>query len=110
MCKSSNVSFEINYNDIKFFSGVNELAKQDIVPGGSKRNLSYAKQYTNFSDSISQIERLMVADAQTSGGLLISLPKDNVNNFLEYYNGKSTIPAFQIGSVNARKKSLITIS
>ena len=110
MCKSSNVSFEINYNDIKFFSGVNELANQDIVPSGSKRNLSYAQQYTNFSDSISQIERLMVADAQTSGGLLISLPKDNVNNFLEYYNSKSTIPAFQIGSVNARKKSLITIS
>ena len=110
MCKSSNVSFEINYNDIKFFSGVNELANQDIVPGGSKRNLSYAQQYTNFSDSISQIERLMVADAQTSGGLLISLPKDNVKNFLEYYNSKSTIPAFQIGSVNARKKSLITIS
>ena len=52
----------------------------------------------------------MVADAQTSGGLLISLPKDNVKNFLEYYNSKSTIPAFQIGSVNARKKSLITIS
>ena len=110
MCKSSNVSFEINYNDIKFFSGVNELANQDIVPSGSKRNLSYAQQYTNFSDSISQIEKLMVADAQTSGGLLISLPKDNVNNFLEYYNSKSTIPAFQIGSVNARKKSLITIS
>ena len=52
----------------------------------------------------------MVADAQTSGGLLISLPEDNVNKFLEYYNSKSTIPAFQIGSVNARKKSLITIS
>ena len=110
MCKSSNVSFEINYNDIKFFSGVNELANQDIVPSGSKRNLSYAQQYTNFSDSISQIEKLMVADAQTSGGLLISLPEDNVNKFLEYYNSKSTIPAFQIGSVNARKKSLITIS
>ena len=110
MCKSSNVSFEINYNDIKFFSGVNELANQDIVPSGSKRNLSYAQQYTNFSDSISQIERLMVADAQTSGGLLISLPEDNVNKFLEYYNSKSTIPAFQIGSVNTRTKSLITIS
>ena len=52
----------------------------------------------------------MVADAQTSGGLLISLPEDNVNKFLEYYNSKSTIPAFQIGSVNTRKKSLIAIS
>ena len=32
VCKSSNVSFEINYNDIKFFSGVNKLAEQGIVP------------------------------------------------------------------------------
>ena len=83
---------------------LNYGSKSELVDAFNKIKKSKKK------NSISQIERLMVADAQTSGGLLISLPKDNVKNFLEYYNSKSTIPAFQIGSVNARKKSLINIS
>ena len=110
ICRSSNVSFQINYNNLTFFPGVKELAKEGIVPGGTKKNLLHAKQFTSFSDSLSEFERLMVADAQTSGGLLISLPQDNAKEFLEYYNNISPIPAVQIGSVYARNNNLITIS
>ncbi|MEC9007373.1 MAG: selenide, water dikinase SelD [Candidatus Neomarinimicrobiota bacterium] len=110
ICRSSNVSFQINYNNLTFFPGVKELAKEGIIPGGTKKNLLHAKQFTSFSDSLSEFERLMVADAQTSGGLLISLPQDNAKEFLEYYNNISPIPAVQIGSVFARNNSLITIS
>ena len=110
MCRSSDVSFQINYNDLIFFPGVKELAKEGIIPGGSKRNLSYAKRFTDFSKSISGIEMLMVADAQTSGGLLIALSKENAGQFLDYYNNKSSIPAIQIGSVHTKNKSLITVS
>ena len=52
----------------------------------------------------------MIADAQTSGGLLISLPKKNTKQLLEYYNAKSSTPSFQIGSVNSKTDNLITIS
>jgi len=110
ICRSSNVSFQINYNNLTFFPGVKELAKEGIVPGGTKKNLLHAKQFTSFSDSLSEFERLMVADAQTSGGLLISLPQDNAKEFLEYYNNILPIPAVQIGSVYARNNNLITIS
>ena len=110
MCKSSNVSFHINFKDLIFFSEVRELANEGFIPGGSKRNLSYANKFADFSDSITKIERLMIADAQTSGGLLISLPKKNTKQFLEYYNAKSSILAFQIGSVKAKMDNLITIS
>ena len=61
-------------------------------------------------NSITEFERLMVADAQTSGGLLISLPKDKAAQFLDYYNSRSSISAFQIGSVNHQGESLITVS
>ena len=110
MCRSSDVSFQINYNNLIFFPGVKELAKEGIIPGGSKKNLSYSKQFTNFSKSISGVERLMVADAQTSGGLLISLSRENAGQFLDYYNNKSSIPAVEIGSVHTKNKSLITVS
>lgn len=110
ICRSSDVSFQINYNDLKFLPGVKELAEQGVVPGGTKRNLLHANQFTSFSDSLSEFERLMIADAQTSGGLLISLPQDNANQFIKYYNRKTSIPAVQIGSVHTRTKSLITVS
>jgi selenophosphate synthase len=52
----------------------------------------------------------MVADAQTSGGLLVSLSKENAKKFLEYYNIKSPIPAIQIGTVHDSAEYMITIS
>jgi len=110
ICRSSDVSFQINYNDLTFFPGVKELANSGIIPGGSKRNLLYAIQFTNFSDSITEVEKLMVADAQTSGGLLVSLSKHKAKKFIEYYNNKSPVPVVQIGSVHDRKEHIITIS
>tara|TARA_B100001250_G_scaffold64299_2_gene50709 strand:+ start:1791 stop:2669 length:879 start_codon:yes stop_codon:yes gene_type:complete len=110
ICRSSNVSFQIDFNNLTFFQGVKELAKDGIVPGGSKRNLSHAMQFTDFSDSINEVEKLMVADAQTSGGLLVSLSKDNAKKFLEYYNTKSPIPATQIGTVRNSSEHMITIA
>ena len=110
ICRSSNVSFQINYDDLQFLPSAKELAESGIIPGGSMRNLSHAKKFTDFSNSITEFERLMVADAQTSGGLLISLPKDKAAQFLDYYNSRSSISAFQIGSVNHQGESLITVS
>ena len=51
----------------------------------------------------------MVADAQTSGGLLITLPQDRADKFLDSYNNKAPISAFQIGKVTENSDVLITV-
>jgi selenide,water dikinase len=48
-----------------------ELARRDVVPGGTKRNLAYVRAHTDFGD-LPEPERLILADAQTSGGMLIA--------------------------------------
>jgi selenophosphate synthase len=48
-----------------------DLARRDVVPGGTKRNLAYVRAHTDFGD-LPEPERLILADAQTSGGLLIA--------------------------------------
>jgi selenide,water dikinase len=48
-----------------------ELARGGVVPGGTKRNLAYVRAQTDFVD-LPEPERLILADAQTSGGLLIA--------------------------------------
>ena len=51
--------------------GVAALVAAGLVPGGSKRNLAYASPVTEFAAAIPETTRLLLADAQTSGGLLL---------------------------------------
>jgi len=50
------------------------LAKDGFVPGGSKDNLAYVDPYCRWH-AVSDVDRLILSDAQTSGGLLIAVPK-----------------------------------
>jgi selenide,water dikinase len=109
LCRNSNVAMQLNYSDLKFLPGTEQLAQQDNIPGGTKRNLSHANQFTHFSKSITELHQLMIADAQTSGGLLITLPQDRAGEFLDSYNDKAPISAFQVGKVTENSKVLITV-
>ena len=100
---------QINYSDLKFLPGTKQLAQQDNIPGGTKRNLSYASQFTHFAESITELHQLMIADAQTSGGLLIALPQDRADEFLDSYNDKAPISAVHIGNVTEKSEFLITV-
>ena len=59
---------------VPLFDGVRELASEGSMPGGSVKNLDYVEPHTRFSDRVSELQRLILADAQTSGGLLIAVP------------------------------------
>ena len=50
-----------------------DLARQDVVPGGTKRNLAAVAPQVDWSERLSEEHRLVLADAQTSGGLLIAV-------------------------------------
>tara|TARA_B110000263_G_scaffold250089_1_gene270420 strand:+ start:9600 stop:10535 length:936 start_codon:yes stop_codon:yes gene_type:complete len=91
ICKSSEVSASINLSEINFLPGAYDLANEGIIPDGSKRNLDHAENFVNFSDSLSPIQKLLVCDAQTSGGLLISLPESRANSFISNFGDQATI-------------------
>ena len=105
ICKGSNVSSNINFSDINFLPGAIDLANEGIMPGGSKRNLEYAENYVKFSDSLSPIEKLLACDAQTSGGLLISIPSDEANQFISAYGHQ----AIKIGSIIEKNTFSVSI-
>ena len=68
-----------------------------MVPNGTKRNLDHAFQQVEFGESLQKYEHLMAADAQTSGGLIIAIPEENVDPFISDFNSKSRFTACQIG-------------
>ena len=107
MCEGSDLTAYINFEQIKFLGGVFEMAQKDIVPGGSKRNLEYISKKISFNDNIAKFQKLMLSDAQTSGGLLISCPDDRYEEFLKVLSWE--IDAFEIGAMVEKENNLVRV-
>ena len=99
LCEASSVSAKLNFSDLPFLPTVKETAEQGIVPGGTKRNLKFVADKVAFADSISDVDKFLCADAQTSGGLLISLPSEKAEQYLSEFNEQSDIKAQIIGEI-----------
>ncbi len=69
MAEASGVDAAIDVAAVPLLDGVRSLAEEDVVPGGSRRNLAWADERLD-RDSVDDISVLLLADAQTSGGLL----------------------------------------
>ena len=110
ICEASKVSAEIKYDDLPLLPGVNKLASDGIIPGGTKRNLSFAESFTKFLEDRTKIEMLITSDAQTSGGLLISLPPDSAKMFIKKFNERSPIKAQKIGNIIKQKTNTIYVT
>jgi selenide,water dikinase len=71
---------DIDFASVPFMNGVRRLAEADLFPGGTRRN------YEAYRDSVDwgrldELERLMLCDAQTSGGLLVAIPPETAGGF-----------------------------
>ena len=106
ICNNSQVSASINFSQINFLPGVINLANEGIIPGGTKRNLDYAEKFAHFSESLSPTQKLLTCDAQTSGGLLISLPEAEANRFISVFGEQ----AIRIGNVAEQNNYVVSIS
>ena len=109
MCKGSNVSAKIYSSEIPLINGTKELAEKGFIPGGSKRNFKTSENYTKFSESMSEIEKIIFADAQTSGGLLISLSENQANKFLNRFRDETGMEAAIIGKIFEKGKDTIAV-
>ena len=106
MCKNSQVTAEINFSDIKFLPGTIDLANDGIMPGGAKRNLEYSEKFVEFSNALSDLQKLLACDAQTSGGLLVSLPDDEADEFIKALDSNS---ASKIGNIISQDSSILSV-
>lgn len=73
MLLGSGVGATLDFDSVPLLPGVIELAEQGIVPGGTRRNLDSVASLIEWPERLSEPRRLVLADAQTSGGLLIAV-------------------------------------
>lgn len=99
MCAGSGVSAEIWLESLPILPGAVELAQARVAPGGTQRNLAYVADQTSWPEDISDWERYIVADPQTSGGLLVSVPEEEAPGLIADLRAKQTPAAAVIGRV-----------
>jgi len=70
MLSASGVAATVDASAVPVLPGVLDLARPDVVPGGTKRNHAFVSPWTDWGE-LTVPEQMVLADAQTSGGLLI---------------------------------------
>jgi len=81
--EASDLSAEVEATAVPLFSGARARADAGQAPGGTRRNLAYAAPVTAFAESVPEGLRLLLADAQTSGGLLLCVPTPRLAEALQ---------------------------
>jgi len=72
----SGVAARVHAADVPRFEFVRALVEEGIVPGGTRRNADYVAGQVDYADGVAEVDRLLLCDAQTSGGLLLAVPPD----------------------------------
>jgi len=79
IAKGGNVGVTISNKDVPVLSKARELAEKHVIPGGTYKNHSWLADDIDYSSDISKLDQLILCDAVTSGGLLISVPADEAD-------------------------------
>jgi selenide,water dikinase len=98
MAEGSRVSLRLRASAIPVLEGVHALAGQGVVPGGSKANLEWVKPNVSFAASLAATLPIVLADAQTNGGLLAAIDPDRADAVLRELRDAGVV-AVAIGEV-----------
>ncbi|MFL6139292.1 MAG: selenide, water dikinase SelD [Frankiaceae bacterium] len=72
LARASGVGARIDPAAVPYLDGAREAAEAGYVSGGTRRNLAWVEPHVAWGPAVGEIERLLLADAQTSGGLLVA--------------------------------------
>lgn len=103
MCRASGVGAEIDASRVPVLAGdVHDLIATDCVPGGSRENLKLAREFTRWT-GVSEGQKILLADAQTSGGLLLCVRPRRLAEVVRVLKSCGALCAAVIGRVTGEK-------
>jgi selenide,water dikinase len=109
MLDASRVGAELWADAVPVFSHVRNLAARGIVPGGTARNLEAAAARVTWNAAIDEPARIVLADAQTSGGLLLAVPAENHEALLAALGRESVSVAATVGRVTTGPTGAVNV-
>jgi selenide,water dikinase len=109
LLRASGVAAELTLADVPLLPGAREMLARGAVPGGTKRNLESVQAAVRFAAGVSESDRILLADAQTSGGLLIAVAPERVERLIEALRVERTPAAAVIGRVTAGEAGTVSV-
>ena len=109
MLNASGVSAEVYVDEIPVLPEVWSLIAADEVPGGTERNLASLEGDVSWHPDVATPERTLLADAQTSGGLLIAIPPEDEAALRHALQRAGSPAAATVGRVTARDSYLMYV-
>lgn len=99
LCQASGVEAEIVSQDVPLLDRevIRLVQEETCVPGGTRENLEGVDPYVDWAGSVNQATRIILADAQTSGGLLCCVPPGNLTEVLQLLEQEQTLCRAVIG-------------
>jgi selenide, water dikinase len=104
LCRASRVSAEIDSRAVPMISNeIGDLIEQNCVPEGSRQNLYAATVAVDWGRT-DEARRILLTDAQTSGGLLLCVTEANLEKILNILRKAGTPSAAVIGKIVPRRR------
>ncbi len=99
LASASGVAARVRASAVPVLDFARALASQGVVPGGTKRNRDWVAPNTTWSPELPEHETLLLCDAQTSGGLLIAVPREREAELVAELQRRGTPAAASIGEL-----------
>lgn len=97
MTAGSHVRARIRYSSIPMLEAAHTLVREGAIAGGTARNYEYLRSRVTFT-ALDEGDQLLLCDAQTSGGLLMSVPRGRLESLTAALSRRGVTPA-HIGEI-----------
>ncbi|MFN2614187.1 MAG: selenide, water dikinase SelD [Actinomycetota bacterium] len=109
LAAASSVSAVVRASSVPVIDGAQFLAGAGQIPSGSRRNRSFLEPYVRFKAAVDEIDRILLTDAQTSGGLLIACPPRRLGKLQRELSARGSAGA-EIGVIGDEEPGTITVT
>lgn len=109
MAEASGVTVVLRVADLPLLAGAEALAKSGNKTRASATNRTFATASLRIEDRVDELRLEFVFDAQTSGGLLVSVPEDRVDEFMDKAIAEGAPIAQIVGHVEARGEASLVL-
>ena len=109
MMMASGVSAIVSRSAVPILPGAQELAEAGNVSGGTGRNMEALGDAVSLEDGVSEVDFVLMADAQTSGGMLISVAEDRAGALVKSLVANETLYSEVIGKVVEGKAGTVVV-
>jgi selenide,water dikinase len=109
MMAASGTTGEFAVGEIPLLSAARRLAARGVAPDGSRVNVRNLTPRIALAAGVTEDDVLLLCDAQTSGGLLVALPKESADTYVARCRQRGAVAAAVVGSVLERGETLLRI-